>query len=60
VFEKERYPPELPVVECFAKSRHAGKTDAVIDLPVRNAFGIVFDAVFRELRRMLIEPARNV
>ncbi len=42
-----------------AERRHPGEANAVSDLPIRHAVRIVFDAVLGELRRMLVEAARD-
>src|SRR5665213_2778626 len=60
VLEKHRNLPDLLVFERVHECRHRGETDAVVDLPVRCTFGVVFRAVFRELGRGHVEARGDV
>src|SRR5579862_1089010 len=60
MFEEECELPNLRFVERMSEGRHAGKPNAVRDLPKRDALRIVFDAVLGKLRRTLIETGSNV
>lgn len=50
--------PHLLVAEGVRERRHARQTNAVLDLPERNAFWVVLHPVSRHLRGLLIKAFR--
>lgn len=55
MLQKKRKRPDLLIVECVPKRRHARQANPMLDLPKRNAFRVVLNTFGRQLRRLLIE-----
>src|SRR5579872_4892812 len=51
VLEKQSKRPDLLVVQRLLPRGHAAPTNAMLNFPKRHTFGIVFDALGRQLRR---------
>src|SRR5580698_11106537 len=60
ILQERGHLPDLRFVERGGERWHPGETHSMVNLPIRYACRVIFDAVRGELRRLLIETVCDV